>query len=310
MLAGLAASTALAAAMAVTHGLLAFLVLRFLAGLASAFVMIFLTAIVFSHLAVAGRSDLQAVHFAGVGSGIAISSVMMALLVSAGAHWPAGWLASGAISLAGFVAVILLIDRGPAASASAVREPALPRSSALMRLILAYGVFGFGYIVTATFLIAIIRQGEGGRLFETLVWLATGLAAAPSIYAWAGLARRRGPTEAFALCLVVEAVGVAASVTLGGRFGPLLGGILLGGTFVAATAYGLQAGRMLAPASSRRALALMTAAFGIGQIVGPIVAGLLAQQSGSYVVPSAVAALALLGCAAIVWPTRRAGISR
>jgi predicted MFS family arabinose efflux permease len=308
MLGALAASAVLAAAMGLTDSLAAFLAIRFLAGLASAFVMVFLAAIVFSHLAHQGRNDLQALHFAGVGLGIALSSLMMAGLVTVAAHWPAGWLWAGVLSAAGFLAVLAMIDRGPMQAGGPVREPALPKSLALARLILAYGIFGFGYIVTATFLVAIVRQGEGGRLFETAVWLVTGLAALPSVFAWSGVARRLGATRTFILCCLVEAVGVAASVSLGGGLGPLLGGFLLGGTFVAATAYGLQASRLLAPAAPRRAFALMTASFGIGQILGPIAAGLLAEQTGSYFVPSMAAALALVVAAAIAWPTAgRAG---
>lgn len=306
MLAGLAASTVLVILMALTDSLSAFLIIRFLAGLASAFVMIFLASIVFSHLAHHGRNDLQALHFAGVGLGITLSSLMMALLVLSLAHWPAGWLWAGALSAAGFLIVFLLIDRGPLRSGPAVPEPALPKSSALTRLILAYGMFGFGYIVTATFLVAIVRQGEGGRLFEAGVWLVTGLAALPSVFLWAGAARRLGATRAFVVSCVVEAVGVAASVSFGGWVGPLLGGLLLGATFVAATAYGLQAARLLAPAAPRRVFALMTASFGIGQILGPVAAGLLAHQTGSYFAPSMAAAAALVIAAVIAWPAATA----
>jgi len=306
MLGGLAASTALAGLMVLTDSLAAFLIIRFLAGVASAFVMVFLAAIVFSHLAARNRNDLQALHFAGVGVGILASSLMMAALVAAGSHWPSGWSWAAALSSAGFAAVALLVDRGPVAGTGNPKEPALPRSAALGRLIVAYGIFGFGYIVTATFLVAIVRQGAGSRLFETAVWLVTGIAAAPSVYLWAGVARRLGPTRTFIICCVVEAVGVAASVSLGGQWGPLLGGALLGGTFVAATAYGLQAARLLAPASPRRAFALMTGSFGIGQIVGPIIAGFMAQKTGNYFAPSMLAALALLVSAAIAWPRRRA----
>lgn len=305
MLAGLGGTAMLAVAMGLTQSFAAFLALRFLAGLASAFVMVFLASIVFSQLAAQNRTDLQAVHFAGVGTGIAISSLMMAALVSVAAHWPAGWYVAGALSALGFLAVALMVDRGPVLAGGPAREPALPRTSALTRLIVAYGMFGFGYIVTATFLIAIIRQGDGGRLFESAVWLATGLAAAPSVYLWAGVARRRGSTEAFIWCCLAEAIGVAASVTLGGWFGPLIGGVLLGGTFVAATAYGLQAARLLAPQSPRRAFALMTASFGVGQILGPVVAGSLAHWAGDFFLASMVAAVVLVACAAIVWPTRK-----
>ncbi|MGO4843219.1 YbfB/YjiJ family MFS transporter, partial [Rhizobiaceae sp. 2RAB30] len=88
---------------------------------------------------------------------------------------------------------------------------------------------------------------------------------------------RWGLTQTFALACVAEALGVWASVGIGGLAGPLLGGVLLGGTFIAVTALGLQAGRLLAPLAPRRVFALMTGAFGIGQIVGPILAGMVAD---------------------------------
>src|SRR5690606_21598776 len=87
MLAALAASGLLAAGMALSTALPLFLGIRFLAGLASAFVMVFLTTIVFSHLAAAGRSDLQAAHFGGVGIGIAISALMTGILLLNGSGW-------------------------------------------------------------------------------------------------------------------------------------------------------------------------------------------------------------------------------
>ncbi len=301
MLAGLGATAVLAAAMGLTDSLFAFLAVRFLAGIASAFVLVFVSTIVFSHLALAGRNDLQALHFGGVGSGIALSSAMMAALIGAHAAWPDGWLSSAFLSGLGFLVVWFLIDEGPLVTGTARREAKLPNSRPLAKIILAYGIFGFGYVVTATFLVAIVRQSEAGRIFEAVVWLVTGLAAIPSIWLWNKVSARRGLTVAFAVGCVVEAVGVIASVSIGGYFGPLLAGFLLGGTFIAVTAIGLQAGRLLAPEAPRRVLALMTAAFGVGQIIGPIFAGYAAEWSGSFTVPSIGAALALLLCGAIAW---------
>ena len=57
---------------------------------------------------------------------------------------------------------------------------------------------------------------------------------------------------------------------------------------------------MLASESPRQVLALMTAAFGVGQILGPLGAGFLAARTGSYVLPSLAAAAILLLAAAIV----------
>jgi predicted MFS family arabinose efflux permease len=304
MLCGLLANAALAAAMACTTSLPAFLLVRFAAGIASAFVMVFSVTIVFSHLAAAGRNDLQALHFGGVGLGIVLSAILVGGLHLVDAGWAAGWVGAGVLSLAGFLIGAALIREGPLAAGNGAREPGLPRDLSLAKITVAYGIFGFGYIITATFLVAIVRQGQGGPLFEAAVWLVTGLAAFPSVYLWKPLVRRLGNMKTFALGCVVEGIGVVASVKLGFQLGPLVGGLLLGGTFVALTTVGLVAGRSMAPESPRRVLAVMTAFFGVGQIIGPVVAGFLADRTGSFTAPSIGAAAALLLCALIALSVR------
>ena len=299
MLAAIFASAALAALMGLVSGMPAFLAIRFLAGLASAFALIFSTTIVFARLAALKQDGFAALHFGGVGFGIAVSSVTVGILFLQEAGWRDGWFWSGILSLAGALAIIWLLRPAPAGGGVVGREPPLPKGRALTRIVVAYGLFGFGYIITATFLVAIVRQGEGGRLFEAAVWLATGLAGIPSVWFWNRLSRPIGAARTFALVCAVEAAGVLASVTLGGYAGPLVGGVLLGGTFIAATALGLTAGRRLAGAAPRRALALMTAAFGTGQVVGPVVAGYLADWTGDFFAASACAAVILLAAAAI-----------
>ncbi|RWC87196.1 MAG: YbfB/YjiJ family MFS transporter, partial [Mesorhizobium sp.] len=226
---------------------------------------------------------------------------LMAVLVTGHAGWPAGWLWAAAISALGLVAVALLVGTTSTINGAEGREPALPKHRSLLKMIVAYGLFGFGYVVTATFLVAIVRQGGGGRVFEAMVWMVTGLAGVPSVWLWQKVAERFGLYPAYVLACLIEVVGVAASVVVGGYAGPLLAGVLLGGTFIAITALGLQAARQLAPQAPRRIFALMTAAFGLGQIIGPIAAGLLAQASGNYVSASIMAAVVLLVSAVIAW---------
>ena len=78
----------------------------------------------------------------------------------------------------------------------------------------------------------------------------------------------------------------------------------LGGTFIAVTGIALAYVRSLEPARSARAIGLMTAAFGVGQIVGPLVAAYLAHASfaggNEFVWPSVLACAALLGATALM----------
>jgi hypothetical protein len=64
--------------------------------------------------------------------------------------------------------------------------------------------------------------------------------------------------------------------------GLVIAAIFLGGTFMGITALGLMAVRLLAPGDARRALAAMTAAFGLGQAVGPVAAGYGFDLTGSF----------------------------
>jgi MFS family permease len=162
--------------------------------------------------------------------------------------------------------------------------------------VLSYGLFGFGYVTTATFLVAIVRSWQGGASLESLVWMAVGLAGMPSVLIWNRLGARFGVLRMYAAACLVEAIGVAASVAPLGVVGLVLSAILLGGTFMAITALGLVAARAFTPAAPARALGLMTAAFGVGQIIGPLVAGAAVDRTGSYVLPSLLsAALLVLG---------------
>ena len=138
-------------------------------------------------------------------------------------------------------------------------------------------------LVQSTFLVAIVRGGHAIRALEPVIWLVVGATAAPSLALWTWVGARIGVARAFALACLVEAVGVAASVLWIAAPGVVLAAALLGGTFVGITALGLDGARRLTRGDSRRVLALMTAAFGLGQIVGPAFAGFLFDRTGSFV---------------------------
>lgn len=292
---GTGGTAVLTAAMGLTDAMPAFLLIRFVAGIASAFMMIFLSTIIFSQLARTQQAGLQSLHFGGVGLGITVSAIVTGAVFVLGLGWQMNWFAAAGVSAIAFMAVVWLMgvdDYAPPSQSR--REPPLVWNPALAKITLAYAIFGAGYIVTATFLIAIVRQSDGGFVVEFGVWLAAGLAGAPSVWLWSLVARRLGLAAAFGIGCVVEAIGVVASVSIGGYGAQLLAGALLGGTFIAVTAMGLQIGRAVAGDAPRRALAIMTAAFGVGQITGPLLAGIAADLTGSFFAPSIGAAVALM----------------
>lgn len=303
VVAALAVSALSTGAMALTADLSLIVALRFVGGVASAFVLVLLSALVLDRLAVAGRPALSGVHFAGVGIGIAISAVVVSALGYAGYGWRMQWAVSGLVAFAGSVAVpVLLSGDGP----RAVAAPTPPRDHGrgLPALIIAYGLFGFGYIITATFLVALVRGSDEVRPLEPVVWLLVGLAAAPSTALWTAIAQRIGVYRAFAAAAIVEAMGVSASVLWVSSAGAIIAAIFLGGTFMGLTALGLVGARALAGGDVGRALAMMTAAFGLGQIIGPTFAGVLADATGNFTAPTIVAAAGLVVAAGFVYRIR------
>jgi len=288
-LGALAASALSTAAMALVSSMTAFLLLRFAGGVASAFVLVFASSLVLDRLAGETRPWLSSLYFGGVGVGIAFSALMVAALAAFGQDWRALWLGGGIAALAALAFVPGLVPNRAEATPPPPRERgALDR--ALVALVIAYGLFGFGYVITATFLIDIVRASPQARMLETMVWLVVGLAGIPSVWGWTRAAQLIGISRAFALACWTLAAGVGASVLWHTASGLLLAGALLGGTIMGITALGLMDARRLARGDPRRMLALVTASFGLGQIAGPYFAGAMHDATGSFLAPSLVAA--------------------
>lgn len=299
LLAGLMGSAATTLAMGFVHAMPAFIVLRFLGGVASALVLVFATALLLDFMTRRGQLGLNAVLFAGVGIGIAASAVLISLLSTAAEDWSMLWIASGLVSICGAFAAAWMIPGEESAPVRKLAGRAFNIDQQLLRWTLAYGLFGFGYIITATFLVVLVRENPGIRQLEPVVWIVFGLAAAPSVALWNWFARRIGISRAFALAASIEAVGVIASVVWPTYLGVFIASGFVGGTFMGLTALGLMRGRELAKGDPRQVLALLTSAFGLGQILGPSFAGFAFGHLHSFLVPSLAAAAALAVAAAL-----------
>jgi MFS family permease len=302
---GLVSVAVLTVGMGLSGTFEAWLGLRFLAGAASAFVLVGVSAWALPLLDAQRRSRWSGVVYAGVGAGILLAGVVAlatAELTKPPAH---AWLAMGACS-----AVVALAVWKPMTA----RRAAAPRRGRAdggigargWRLVPCYGAFGFGYIVPATFLPAAARQLVPDPAVFGWVWPAFGLAAAASTLAAARWWQATPPRRLWASAQLVMALGVLAPAVRASISTLLFSAVCVGGTFMVVTMAGMQEARRVAGPAAPRLMAAMTGAFALGQLVGPLTVNVApASEAGAMALSHAVAAAVLvLGTAALREPRR------
>ena len=302
LLGALVVSASCTAGAALASSLPPLMILRLISGFAGAVAIIMAIALVVDGLNAGGHRHLTPVHFAGVGIGIAASAIIVASLHVAQQDWRSMWATGGAISLCCAVLVACLIgsrmDKATPASATVHRTPI---GSRFRMLIWAYALGAFGYVITATFIVALVRGSDVLRPLETSIWLVFGLAAAPSVAVWIWLARRLDVFRTFALVCLIQALGVLASVLWLKASGTIIAAICVGGSFMGLTALGMIGARQLTSGDARRPVALMTLGFSFGQMLGPTFAGIIRDASGSFLLPSLFAVASLLLAAGLAY---------
>jgi predicted MFS family arabinose efflux permease len=308
MLWGVAVSAATTAAMALTVSPYLFMAFRFTGGFAGALYMVFGSALVFERLAAAGRPDLSYVFFAGVGTGITGSALLVSWLGAQGIGWDGQWIATGGLALVASAAIVFLIPPHPGDTPAPTSGGNGATDRRIIPITIGYGLFGFGYVITTTFISAIVRETPAIAHIEPFIWVIVGLGALPSVAWWAWVGRRLGNPASFALACLTEAAGVAATVLFTDPTVVLIGAFLTGGTFVGITAVGLFTVADIAKTSGadpRRVIALMTGVFGIGQMIGPAFGGYVADITGTFTAPSLIASATLVVAAGLGMMTRR-----
>lgn len=296
--AGLAAIGLATLAMGFTQGLPAWLLLRAVAGVASAWVLVHVSSWALARLAPLGRPSLFGIVYSGVGAGIVLAGLACLGLMAQGRSSSQGWIGLGAIALV----VSSALWRG---FGGAVQEGASPVarfrwSADRVRMLAAYGAFGFGYIVPATYIPALARQSIPDPAVFGWAWPLFGAAAAVSTLGAARLLRTSSPRQVWIGAQLVMALGVAAPLGLRGWAGIAIGAVLVGATFVVVTMVGLQEARRTTDADAARFMAAMTAAFALGQVAGPVLVSALVGAGGQPGTALAIAAAILVAGAALL----------
>ncbi|MFF7548908.1 YbfB/YjiJ family MFS transporter [Streptomyces canus] len=252
------------AAMPLTHSTTVWSLLRLLAGVASALVFVVAAGSLLHHLRdhpphVAGWA------FGGVGGGIALSGLLVLVLGSAADWRTAWWAAAVPATLLAAASWNLRPQETPAAAPDG--SGARPRTQRWFgALFVSYTLEGVGYIVAGTFLVAAVGQESPGRVGSG-AWVLVGLAAVPSSALWARLGRRWSRPGLLLTALVIQAAGIALPALAGGTAAALGSAVLFGATFIGISSLALATGAHL---RFPRSVALLTAGYSVGQILGPL----------------------------------------
>jgi MFS family permease len=167
-----------------------------------------------------------------------------------------------------------------AGHAHAQRPP--PSRRWMQILTAAYFCGGFGYVVSATFMVAILEKLPVLTGHGSWVWVIVGLAATPSTFLWDHLAHRLGQIPALILAYGLQIVSVSLPVVTHDLTLNLIGAILYGNTFVGIVSLALSLIGRHFPDNPAKAMARLTLSYGLAQIIAPAMTGYIATASGSY----------------------------
>lgn len=309
------------------------LVLRFLAGVASAWVLVSISAFAINWLK-SRQVASSGLIYTGVGIGITLTGLICSYFIFQSATVTIAaqssfsplssrlWQYLGVIALLATLLVTFLLAKinsqfaSTAAASTAAAETSLtkathtnptasitPAKLKLANVLTAYGLFGFGYILPATFLPQIAKQWLSGQSY-LLIWPFFGLAAALSVVLSQGLQRRYNNFSllgVWRVSQIIMAVGTLLPALWQSLAGLMLSSLMVGGTFMVVTMAGLQvAASQVTHYPKYNLSALMTASFAFGQLIGPLTA-LVATGKNIWLALLPVSAIVLLIGVALLW---------
>ncbi|MGI4814197.1 MAG: YbfB/YjiJ family MFS transporter [Janthinobacterium lividum] len=308
----LAATIVLTLAMGLVDAFWLWAAIRFVAGLVSAWAFVFASQWGLRRLAELEAHGLAGVIYAGPGVGIIATGLLGAAAAARGVAPPWVWIGFAVCS--GVAAAIVwktFTQATPAGRDFArVADSAAPASTraAATWLIGLYSLAGFGYIITATFLPVIARQTLPGSAWPDLFWPAFGLALIVGALIAARLPLSWDNRLLLAACYVIQALGILLGIVFPTALGFGLGSLLLGLPFTAITLFAMREARRLRGDNAAGLMGYATGGYGLGQIVGPLVAAPIAEHTGSFSIALWIAVAALgLGAVGLAYLGTRGG---
>ena len=282
---GLVLALVTTAGMAFSESMWLWGIMRFLAGLSSAAGLLIGSGLILNWLIRHNHRMELGIHFSGIGLGIVLSAVAVDLMASH-LSWDQQWLALTVIGLVLFIPAwgwLPRPDSSPFTASGVKMEDRPPPRSWTILLFSSYFCAGFGYVISATFLVVIVEAEPALQGNGELAWLAVGLAAAPACFIWDRIARKTGELKALALAFALQIIGIILPTLFDANlFLVLFSAALYGGTFIGIVSLMLTMMGKFYPTKPAKPMGKLTLSYGVAQIAAPALAGTLAETSGTY----------------------------
>jgi len=270
--------------MGLSTNLVVWAISRYVAGLTSAAGMLLGTGLIMNWLIRHNHRSELGIHFAGIGLGIAGCSGAV-MLFTPWLDWRAQWFAFTALGCLLLVPALSWLPPPDTSGLTTTGQKLQdkPPSALYLRVFMAaYFCAGFGYVVSVTFIVAIVNQLPGLDGWGNLVFLAIGIGAAPACINWDFIARRIGDLNALILAALLQIVGILLPVLVPGLWSAMLGSLLFGGTFIGMVSLVLSMAGRYYPGMPAKMMGKMTLSYGVAQIIGPAITGQIGARFGSY----------------------------
>jgi MFS family permease len=283
--AGLWMALVTVAAMALTTWMPAWALIRYIGGLCGATGMLLGSGLVLGWLMRQGRRPELGLYFIGLGLGIVVSALGAWGLSQVWPTWSDQWLAFAALGLVFFVPawkwrppvppqVVVAHDAAPAAGLGSRRWA--------WTMLTSYFAAGWGFVISATFTVAIVEREPALAGQGPLAWAMVGLAAMPAVFIWDLVARRVGDKRALLLAFGLQTLSVMLPAMSGELWAALAGAVGYGATFIGIVSMTLALVGRRAPNNPGKAMAKLTLSYGAAQMLAPVVAGYMAQTTGTF----------------------------
>ena len=257
---------------------------RYVGGLCGATGMLLGSGLVLGWLMRQGRRPELGVHFIGLGLGIVVSALGAWGLSQLWSLWSDQWLAFAVLGL-----VFLLPAwrwRPPVPPHVAVAAQDAGGATASRRwtwtMLTSYFAAGWGFVISATFTVAIVEREPALAGQGALAWAMVGLAAMPAVFLWDRVARRWGGKQALLLAFGLQTLSVVLRAVSGSLWAALAGALGYGATFIGIVSLTLALVGRRSPHNPGKAMARLTLSYGAAQMLAPVVAGYMAQATGTF----------------------------